>query len=192
MNFDSIEGLTEFDIEQLYENANIEGPMLGATQVHECLCSTVIGSSSSHCVATDFSSGLCSLDCDETQVYSDSACRAKCQELCGWGGAHHLVHTGLMARFDCYMPCTNHGSGGYGCKDRGYHYWHSYGVFVSCDRGSGSTYCDANYAYNYTLMYMPGCGIGWSGAQAGRGSGSTWRFNETQWLYIQRCQVLSR
>ena len=149
MNFDSIEGLMDNEIAELYDNINAEGPMIGATyQVYECLCTTyVTAGDESYCASPVTTSGLCGLSCDTTQVYTDAACRAKCTELCGPGGSFQLVHTGASSRVTgavagafAHNNCNPYSNTSH---------WHTHNTFQSC-----TYYFAAGHIHHWGTAYL--------------------------------------
>ena len=82
MNFDSIEGLSDEDINELY----FEEEKL--VEWYGTFCKTIYADDNSYCVSffTRYAHiDHCALDCTNSITFSAEAMKAKCAELCGKG-----------------------------------------------------------------------------------------------------------
>ena len=121
MNFESIEGLAEQEINELYFDEEKLAEWYGT------FCKTVYEDPNSHCVSffLKYSHiGHCALDCASTITFTADAMKQKCAELCGGGteialeaNAHKHAHSatefnGYSAHYcvaGCYNPARHHG-----------------------------------------------------------------------------------
>ena len=82
MNFDSLEGLTDADINQLYFDEE------KLVEWYGTFCKTVYADENSNCVSffTRYAhNGHCALDCANSITFTEEAMKLKCAELCGGG-----------------------------------------------------------------------------------------------------------
>ena len=123
MDFDSLEGLTDSDINELYFDEE------KLVEWYGTFCKTVYADANSSCVSffTRYAHiGHCALDCANSITFTADAMKQKCAELCGGGAAIALeVNAHKNAHSADYVIHTSnycHGTGGgYQCYKGHYH-----------------------------------------------------------------------
>ena len=155
MNFDSLEGLTDADINELYFDEE------KLVEWYGTFCKTVYADENSKCVSffTRYAhSGHCALDCANSITFTADAMKAKCAELCGGGteialeaNAHKHAHSettvSRIGRFGQGLYCHGvgyliAGNGAVWCDN-----WCAQGHYHSCHEAAwnyyGRTYCSS-------------------------------------------------
>ena len=113
MDFDSIEGLSDEAINELYNNEE------KLVEWYGTFCKTVYADANSNCVSffTRYAhNGHCALDCANSITFTADAMKAKCAELCGGGAeialeanVHKNAHSASYAAYEGIYYC--HGIG---------------------------------------------------------------------------------
>ena len=161
MNFDSIEGLSDEDINTLYSDEEMLSNWYGTW------CKTVHADASSRCISSVSAyakADHCGLSCVQTIEFSESAMNAKCNELCGAGSMTKLLFHFYFSRGE-YRHDKNYG---FYCPAIGYvnggSYWvHCYHYFEGTCAGMYHHHhlWHINHRH-YTNHYYATSGAQWS------------------------------
>ena len=132
MNFDSIEGLSDEAINELYFDEE------KLVEWYGTFCKTVYADENSNCVSffTRYAhSGHCALDCANSITFTADAMKAKCAELCG-GGAEIALEANVHKNAHSASYVIYRDGGGIYCH--------------KCNSGS---FVDSS-GYNYEACYQ--------------------------------------
>ena len=176
MDFDSIEGLSDEAINELY---NDEEKLV---EWYGTFCKTFYADANSNCVSffTRYAHiGHCALDCASTITFSAEAMKMKCAELCG-GGADIALEANVH---------KNAHSAGYA---RGYRHGYCHGLGY-CTHGNANSHCYQGHYHSCheAAWYYEGAGE----AAAGRFWGRAYFHgrHEHPWpIAWARCRALQR
>ena len=162
MNFDSIEGLTADEINELFNNIS-EGEMVSTHFV--CACKATLGEKGTHLEKFPNFDGWCHMFVDTTLIYSEAACREKCFQSFGdYTVAHKFTrdeNSNCYGWYD-YTFATRHLDGRYiswGCLHFGstcsYWYWNGSGTGRTTNYTSacltGTEWMNATFGRCYQL-----------------------------------------
>ena len=139
MDFDSIEGLDENEINKLYDSIN-SGELISGT-LFICACRANLGNFGAHLVHAPTQQGFCLQRADSSLVFSQLACQSKCDAM--QGGTHALHFHSTLEGSSCETKS------GFCSSTTGSHN-SMLGAYVCTDRHGASP--GANY-----LLGQPGC-----------------------------------
>ena len=158
MNFESIEGLSDEAINDLYADEEKLAEWYGT------FCKTVYADENSNCVSffTRYAhSGHCALDCANSITFTADAMKQKCAELCG-GGADIALEAN--AHKHAHSASYYGGAGGYH-----HHYCHGLGYYNNpCYHGHYHSCHEAAWNYYRPAWYNGGRPIHTAGYFHGR------------------------
>ena len=153
MDFDSIEGLSEEDINSMYENSDLIGNWFGTWcktfyNDRESLCANSAAGYTTH--------GECPITCESTISFTTEAMDHKCKEICGSNATHINFHmTFHTASEGSFTYC--HGLGhvaSYRCYKGHYHNCHEAAwYYKDHNGGTHHSYFHGRHEHPWPMNY---------------------------------------
>ena len=146
MNFESIEGLSELDVNTLFDDIVYgENDEIAYYQLTICFCKTYYSDTNSKCVVQKaIQNPVCRVAIDDYVVYTDAACRQKCLN-----NACQFANAAVYRPIFTYSGCTT--ITGSSLKNMYYDPQHQFYNQVFHAISSSNPFCQSGYWCQYAI-----------------------------------------